>query len=160
MLVIRDAQPSDVGTILSLIRGLAEYERDPHAVVATEDDLLRDGFNPDPKFHCVIAEWSGEAVGFALFFYNYSTWHGRAGIYLEDLFVEPSHRGKGIGKALFRYLGQRCRDEGLTRLVWQVLKWNTPAIDFYNSLGARPLTEWQTMRLTGDALNALAEKDG
>lgn len=157
MLLIRAAGPADTAIILSLIRGLAEYEREPLAVVATEADLLRDGFGPEPKYHCVIAEWSAEPVGFALFFYNYSTWHGRAGLYLEDLFVLPAHRGKGIGKALFRYLAERTRREGLTRLVWQVLAWNTPAIDFYLSLGARPLTEWQSMRLTGDALKALAE---
>jgi GNAT superfamily N-acetyltransferase len=157
MLTIREAQPADVGSILSLIRALAEYEREPAAVVATEADLLRDGFGAQPRFQCVIAEWSGEPVGFALFFYNYSTWHGRAGIYLEDLFVEPSHRGKGIGRALFRYLGQRAQSEGLTRVVWHVLGWNTPTIEFYKTLGAESLSAWEIMRLTGPALKALAE---
>jgi GNAT superfamily N-acetyltransferase len=157
MLLIRDAQPADVGSILSLIRALAEYEREPSAVVATEEDLLRDGFGAEPRFQCVIAEWSGEPVGFALFFYNYSTWHGRAGIYLEDLFVQPSHRGQGIGRALLVYLAQRAQAEGLTRVVWQVLHWNTPAIDFYKTLGAESLSAWQGMRLTGPPLKALAE---
>lgn len=158
MLVVRPASAADVTLILSLIRELAEYERDPDAVRATEDDLLRDGFGAERRFECVIAEWSGEAAGFALFFYNYSTWHGRAGIYLEDLFVRPGLRGKGIGKALFQYLAQRTVDEKLTRLVWQVLNWNDPAIQFYRSLGAEPMSEWQTMRLTGEALNQLARE--
>jgi len=159
MLTIRQAQPADVGSILSLIRALAEYEREPAAVVATEQDLLRDGFGAQPRFQCVIAEWSGEPVGFALFFYNYSTWHGRAGIYLEDVFVQPSHRGKGIGRALFQYLGQRARTEGLTRVVWHVLRWNTPAIEFYQALGAESMSAWEIMRLTGPALKALAETE-
>ena len=159
MLTIREAQPADAGVVLSLIRALAEYEREPSAVVATEEDLLRDGFGAEPRFQCVIAEWSGEAVGFALFFYNYSTWHGRAGIYLEDLFVQPSHRSKGIGQALFRYLGQRAQTEGLTRVVWHVLRWNTPAIEFYKALGAESLSAWEIMRLTGPALKALAEAE-
>jgi GNAT superfamily N-acetyltransferase len=158
MLTIREAQPADVSCILALIRALAEYEREPAAVVTTEEDLLRDGFGPEPRFQCVIAEWSGEPAGFALFFYNYSTWHGRAGIYLEDLFVEPSHRGKGIGRALLKYLAQRARSEGLTRVVWQVLNWNTPSIEFYKTLGAESLSAWQGMRLTGPALKALAEE--
>jgi GNAT superfamily N-acetyltransferase len=157
MLTIRTAQPADVGSILSLIRALAEYEREPSAVVATEEDLLRDGFGAERRFQCVIAEWSGEPVGFALFFYNYSTWHGRAGIYLEDLFVQPSHRGRGIGRALFRYLAQRAQTEGLTRVVWHVLRWNTPAIEFYKALGAECLSAWEIMRLTGPALNVSSE---
>jgi GNAT superfamily N-acetyltransferase len=159
MLVIREAQPADVSSILSLIRALAEYEREPSAVVATEEDLLRDGFGVQPRFQCVIAEWSGEAVGFALFFYNYSTWHGRAGLYLEDLFVQPSHRGKGIGRALLGYLARRAQAEGLTRVVWQVLHWNTPAIEFYKTLGAESLSAWKGMRLTGPSLKALAETE-
>jgi GNAT superfamily N-acetyltransferase len=157
MLTIREAQAADVGSILSLIRALAEYEREPAAVVATEADLLRDGFGAHPRFQCVIAEWSGEPVGFALFFYNYSTWHGRAGIYLEDLFVQPSHRGKGIGRALLVYLAQRAQAEDLTRVVWHVLGWNTPAIEFYKTLGAESLSAWEIMRVTGPALKALAE---
>ncbi len=156
MLDIRPAVAADVPLILSLVRELAEYEREPDAVIATEADLLRDGFGAQRRFECVVAEWDGKPAGFALFFYNYSTWHGRAGIYLEDLFVRPSLRGQGIGKELFRYLAQRTLDEKLTRLVWQVLNWNEPAIQFYRSLGAAPMSDWQSMRLTGDALKRLA----
>jgi GNAT superfamily N-acetyltransferase len=158
MLTVRPAVASDVPLILSMVRELADYEREPDAVVATEADLLRDGFGAEPRFQCVLAEWRGEPAGFALFFDNYSTWHGRPGIYLEDLFVRPELRGKGIGKALFRHLAQRAMDEKLTRLVWQVLNWNEPAIRFYRSLGAEPMAEWQTMRLTGAALAQLARE--
>ena len=143
--------------MLALIRELAEYERSPESAVATEEDLLREGFGAQPRFKCVIAEWNGEPAGFALYFYNFSTWTGRAGIYLEDLFVRPAHRRKGIGRDLFRYLAAKTREENLCRLNWQVLNWNQPAIDFYLSLGASPLTDWETMRLSGDALQALAE---
>lgn len=157
MLSIRPATVADVPLMLSLVRELALYEREPDSAIATEADFLRDGFGPERRFECVIAEWAGEPAGFALFFYNYSTWHGRAGIYLEDLFVRPQLRGKGIGKALFAHLAQRCVDEKLTRLVWQVLTWNEPAIAFYRSLGAEALSEWQGMRLTGEDLKRLAE---
>ena len=156
MLTIRPAEVSDIPLILSFIRELAEYEREPESAVATEADILRDGFGAQTRFQCVIAFWGEAPAGFALFFYNYSTWQGRAGIYLEDLFVRPVYRGKGVGKGLFRYLAQRTLTEGLTRLVWQVLNWNKPAIQFYSSLGAQPLDAWQTMRLTGEALEALA----
>ena len=156
MIRIRPAEASDVLLILSLIRELAEYERAPEAAIATEEDLLRDGFGSHKRFECVIAEWNLQPAGFALFFYNYSTWEGRAGIYLEDLFVRPVHRGQGIGKALFRYLANRVLEEKLGRLVWQVLNWNEPAIQFYHSLGSFPLEEWTTMRLSGEALKRLA----
>jgi GNAT superfamily N-acetyltransferase len=156
MLAIRAAEESDTALILSFIRELAEYEREPSAAVATEEDLLRDGFGPQPRFHCLIADWDHTPAGFALFFYNYSTWEGRAGIYLEDLFVRPAFRKRGIGRALFASLAQRAIDEKLSRVAWQVLDWNQPAIDFYKSLGARPAAEWQTMRLSGDAIRALA----
>jgi GNAT superfamily N-acetyltransferase len=135
------------------------YEKAPDSVAATEEDLVRDGFGPKPRFECVVGEWNGQPAGFALFFYNYSTWEGKAGIYLEDLFVRPVYRGQGIGKALFRYLAGRTRQEGLGRLVWQVLDWNEPAIQFYRSLGATRQEEWQTVRLTGEALKALANND-
>jgi GNAT superfamily N-acetyltransferase len=158
MLNIRRAVAADARLILSLVHELAEYERERDAVVATEDDLLRDGFGTNRRFECVIAEWNGEPAGFALFFYNYSTWHGRAGIYLEDLFVRPRLRGRGIGRALFQYLAQRTIDEELTRLVWQVLNWNEPAIQFYGSLGAEQMSQWQSMRLTGAALKKLASE--
>jgi GNAT superfamily N-acetyltransferase len=158
MLVIRTAQPEDAGTILRLIRGLAEYEHEPQAAVATEEDLLRDGFGADPKFHCVIAEWEGAAVGFALYFYNYSTWKGRPGIYLEDLFVWPEYRGKGIGKALLLHLARTAVAENCGRYEWQVLDWNTPAIEFYEGLGAKRMKEWLPMRVEGNALLELAKK--
>ncbi len=157
MLSIRSATVNDVPLILRFIRGLAEYERDPQAAVATEDDLRRDGFGPDPKFRVLIAEWSGEPAGFAFFFYNYSTWRGRPGLYLEDLFVEPRFRGKGIGKALLVRLAQIAIAENCARFQWAVLDWNEPAIKFYESLGATLLKEWLTMRVEGDALQRLAE---
>lgn len=157
MISIRPAEKSDVGLILALIRELAEYEREPAAAVATEEDLLRDGFGPQPRFRCAIAEWNRVPAGFALFFYNYSTWEGRAGIYLEDLFIRPPYRKRGIGRALFSYLAKRAADEKLGRIVWQVLDWNQPAIEFYKSLGAQPAAEWQTMRLAGEAMRLLAD---
>ena len=153
MLNIRPANPANIPEILAFIRELAEYEREPASAIATAEDLLRDGFGPTPRFHCLIAEWSGQPVGFSLYFYNYSTWRGHTGIYLEDLFVRPTFRGKGIGKALFAAVAAIAVAEGCPRLEWAVLDWNTPAIDFYNSLGATPLTEWTTMRLSGNALN-------
>jgi GNAT superfamily N-acetyltransferase len=158
MLVIRAAQPDDVGTILKLIRALAEYEHEPKAALATEQDLLRDGFGAEPKFRCVIAEWDGAPVGFALYFYNYSTWKGRPGIYLEDLFVWPEYRGKGIGKALLLHLARTAVVDNCGRYEWQVLDWNTPAIEFYEGLGAKRMKEWLPMRVEGKALLELARK--
>ncbi len=157
MLIIRAAVASDVPLILSLVRELADYEKSPDSVLATEADLRRDGFGPSPRFECLIAEWNGEPAGFALFFYSYSTWDGHAGIYLEDLFVCPIFRGNGIGKALFQRLADRAVKEDLTRIGWTVLDWNTPAIDFYKSIGAVHTAEWQKMRLSGEALKAVAE---
>jgi GNAT superfamily N-acetyltransferase len=159
MLSIRQATKADVALILDLIRALAEYEREPDKAVATADDLIRDGFTPGsaPKFRVVIAEWKGAPAGFALFFYNYSTWNGRPGIYLEDLFVKPDFRKKGIGKALLSHLAKIAVEEKCMRLEWQVLDWNTPAIDFYKSLGALHMKEWFNMRVTDDALPALAK---
>ncbi|HWR36484.1 MAG TPA: GNAT family N-acetyltransferase [Clostridia bacterium] len=156
MLKIRPATSDDVALILQFIRDLAEYEREPQAAVATEQDILRDGFGPEPKFRCVIAEWEGKPAGFAFFFYNYSTWQGRPGLYLEDLFVKPEFRGKGIGKALLLYLAKKAVSENCGRFQWQVLDWNTPAIDFYKSLGAEIMTTWLTMRVEGEALDRLA----
>ncbi len=158
MLSIRPATPEDVRLILDFIRDLAEYERAPEAAVATEADLLRDGFGPEPKFRCVIANWDGAPAGFALYFYNYSTWQGRPGLYLEDLFVRIEYRGKGIGKALLVYLAQVAVGENCGRFQWQVLDWNTPAIDFYKSLGAKTMTEWLTMRVDGEDIRRLAEQ--
>jgi len=156
MLNIRSATLNDVSLILQFIRDLAEYEREPQAVTATEADLVRDGFGADPKFRVVIAEWDGKPAGFALFFYNYSTWQGRPGLYLEDLFVRPEFRGKGIGKTLLVYLARLAVRENCGRFQWQVLDWNTPSIQFYESLGAKVMKEWLTMRVEGEAIKRLA----
>ncbi len=153
---IRPASPADIPDILALIRELAGYEREPAAAVATHADLLRDGFGPTPRFHCLMAESQGEIAGFALYFYSYSTWRGHAGIYLEDLFVRPAFRARGIGKALLARVAAIAVAEGCPRLEWAVLNWNQLAIDFYNSLAAQPLSGWTTMRLAGPALAALA----
>ncbi len=158
MLTIRAATPSDVPLIQQFIRDLAEYERSPESAVATEEDLRRDGFGPEPKYRCVIAGWDGAPAGFAFFFYNYSTWQGKPGLYLEDLFVKPEFRSKGIGKALLLHLAKLAVDEGCGRFQWQVLDWNTPSIDFYKSLGAEIMSEWLTMRVEGESLRRLAEK--
>ena len=160
MLSIRPATAADVSLILEFIRGLAEYERAPKAVRATEDDIRRYGFGPNPLFRCLIAEWENRPAGFALFFYNYSTWYGRPGLYLEDLFVLPEMRGKGLGKALLRELAQIAIKENCYGLAWMVLNWNEPAIKFYQSLGAELLNEWETMRLRGEPLERLANETG
>jgi GNAT superfamily N-acetyltransferase len=156
MLSIRPATPADAALMLRFIHGLAEYEREPNAVIATEQGLIRDGFGPAPKYRCLIAEWSGTPAGFAFFHYNYSTWRGQPGLYLEDLFVLPEMRGKGIGKALLQKLAQIALDENCYGLRWMVLEWNTPALKFYESLGAELLGEWETMLLRGEPLKQLA----
>jgi GNAT superfamily N-acetyltransferase len=156
MLSIRPATAADASLILDFIRRLAEYEREPNAVVATEADVIRDGFGPQPKYRCLIAEWHGKAAGFAFFFYNYSTWLGKPGLYLEDLFVLPEMRGHGIGKALLRKLAQIAVAEGCYGMRWQVLEWNEPAIKFYDTLGAHIMDEWETMRLMEPGLSRLA----
>src|SRR3984957_2584975 len=157
MLNIRPATPNDIPEILAFIRELADYEREAASAIATHDDLLRDGFGPVKRFHCLIAEWDGQPAGFALYFYNYSTWRGHAGIYLEDLFVRPQYRGRGLGKALLAEVAAIAVSEGCPRFEWAVLDWNTPAIDFYPSFGAEPLSEWTIMRVSGDALEQLAQ---
>jgi GNAT superfamily N-acetyltransferase len=154
---IRPATPDDIPQILAFIRELADYERERAAAVATHADLLRDGFTEPKRFHCLIAEYEGAPAGFALYFYNYSTWRGHAGIYLEDLFVRPQYRGKGIGKALLSRVAAIAVAEGCPRFEWAVLNWNTPAIDFYSAIGASPMSEWTTMRLAGDALQQLGQ---
>ena len=159
MLVIRKAHPGDVPHMLRFIRELAEYEKEPQAVVATEADLLRDGFGDPPRYFCLVAEWEGRPAGFAFYFHTYSTWLGRWGLYLEDLYVTPSLRGRGIGKALMVELARIAVKKGCGRVNWQVLDWNTPAIEFYKGIGAKMLTEWETFRLSGEALERLA-RDG
>lgn len=156
-LSIRTAQPGEAGLVLGFIRKLADYERRLDEVVASEAEIEAALFDPTPRTFCDIAEWNGEVVGFAIWFYNFSTFWGRNGIYLEDLFVEPDHRGKGIGKALLRHLARKCRDEGLPRLQWWVINWNEPSIAFYKSLGAVPMDEWTVYRLTGEPLKRLAD---
>ncbi|MGO4524376.1 N-acetyltransferase family protein [Microvirga sp. 2MCAF35] len=156
-LVIRKAEERDASVIFSFIRELAEYERLAHEVDATQDDIAKALFSESPRVFADIAEWDGEPVGFALWFYNFSTFRGRHGIYLEDLFVRPAFRSKGTGKALLRHLARRCLDEGLTRLEWWVLDWNEPAVRVYRSIGAVPMDEWTVQRMTGEALRRLAE---
>lgn len=153
---IRPAVAQDVPQILEFIRALAKYEREPDAVTATEADLLRDGFGPQPFFWCLIAEQNGTPAGFALCFYSYSTWLGRPGVYLEDLFVLPEMRGLGIGKALLRRVAAIAVEKDCPRLGWEVLDWNTPAIDFYAAMGADFLDTWRNVRMSGEALKRLA----
>ncbi len=155
-MLVREAQPEDVGTILEFIRGLARYEKAEDEVVATTDDLTAALFGESAKSRCLIAEQDGESVGFALFFYNFSTWTGRYGIYLEDLFVAEEHRGTGAGFALMERLAQIAVEEGCSRFEWSVLDWNKPSIDFYEALGAEAQSEWIGYRMSGDALARLA----
>ena len=154
--VVRPAAPGDTAAVLRLVRRLAAYEKRLDQVVADEAAIGAALFGPSPKVFCDLAVVDGDVVGFALWFYNYSTFLGRHGLYLEDLFVEPEHRGSGIGKALLSGLARRCVAEGLGRLEWSVLDWNRPAIDFYESQGARILDDWRTCRVTGDGLAVLA----
>lgn len=153
---IRAATEADVPQILAFIRALAAYEREPDAVIATEEGLLRDGFGPNPFFECLMAELDGVPAGFALYFFNYSTWLGRPGIYLEDLFVLPEFRSLGIGKSLLQKVAAIALEKNCLRLQWEVLDWNTPAIDFYRAMGAEFLDEWRNVRVSGDALQRLA----
>jgi GNAT superfamily N-acetyltransferase len=154
---IRFGRPDDVPTIFSLIKGLAEYERLAHDVVGTEELLREHLFGERPYVEVLLAEAEGRAVGFALFFHNYSTFLTRPGIYLEDLFVLPDERGRGYGKALLSALGRLAVERGCGRLEWSVLDWNEPSIQFYRSLGAVGLDEWTVNRVTGDALQKMVE---
>jgi len=154
-LAIRSATAADAALIVRLIMDLAVYEKLEHEAIAREADILRELFGASPKVFCEIAEWDGEAVGFALWFYTFSTFLGRHGIWLEDLFVAPAARGRGVGKGLLRHLARRCVAENLGRLEWAVLDWNTPAIDFYRSQGAIMLDDWERCRVDGDALRRL-----
>jgi len=158
-LTIRQARADDVGLIHSLICELADYEKLRDEVDARELDVAVALFGPAPRVFCDIGEWQGKPAGFALWFYNYSTFRGRHGIYLEDLFVRPEFRGQGIGKALIVHLARRCVDENLPRLQWQVLDWNKPSIEFYESLGAKLMPEWVGCRVEGDAIARLAAID-
>lgn len=155
-LKIRPARPGEEGLVLSFIQKLATYEKLSHEVTASQSDIRAGLFGPQPRCHCDLAFWNGEPAGFALWFYNFSTFAGKAGIYLEDLFVEPHLRGHGIGKALLRTLARRCVDEGLPRLQWWVLDWNEPSIAVYRALGAKPMDEWTVFRVSGPELEALA----
>jgi GNAT superfamily N-acetyltransferase len=154
---VREAEPCDVARIRELIKQLAAYERSADQARATEDQLRSALFGPQPAVYALVAEADGEVVGFALYFLNFSTWEGVHGIYLEDLFVTPDHRGSGLGKALFRSLASIAVARGYARFEWWVLDWNTPAIDFYRSMGALPMDEWTVFRLSGDALHAAAQ---
>lgn len=153
---IRPATRADIPQILKFIQALAVYEREPEAVTATEADLEEHGFGPNPFYFCLIAEHDGRPAGFAFYFFNYSTWLGRPGLYLEDLFVEPELRGLGIGKALLERVAAIAVEKGCGRLQWAVLDWNAPAIEFYRAMGAEFMDEWRTVRVTGEALERLA----
>ena len=154
-LVIRPATVDDAATIVRFIQALAAYEKLSHEAKATQDDIVRDLFGTAPKVFCEIAEWAGEPVGFALWFYTYSTFQGRHGIWLEDLFVDPSLRGRGIGKSLLAHLARRCVAEDLGRFEWWVLDWNTPSIEFYIAQGGAMQDEWTKVRVDGEALERL-----
>lgn len=151
----RFATPADIPTILAFIRELAEYEHLADQVVATPQ-LLEEWLFQKQTAQVLLAEWDGVPVGSALFFHNFSTFLGRAGIYLEDLYVQPAYRGRGLGKGLLTQLARICVERGCGRLEWSCLDWNQPSIDFYLSLGAQPMSDWTTYRLTGDTLHALA----
>jgi GNAT superfamily N-acetyltransferase len=154
---ITAATPADVSLILDLIRGLAEYEHEPESATATPEQIHAALFGERPAAECALARLEGgEVAGFALWFQNFSTWTGRPGLWLEDLFVRPQHRRKGAGRALLRYLAALCVERGYGRFEWSVLDWNEPSITFYRSLGAMPMDEWTTFRVTGDALKELA----
>jgi GNAT superfamily N-acetyltransferase len=156
-LMIRRATVADVGTILNLIRELATYERAPDQVTATAEQLVDVLFGKKPAAEVLLAFEREEPVGFAVYFYNFSTWLGRPGLYLEDLFVRPEQRGKGFGRALLVELAKIARDRGCGRMEWAVLDWNEPAIEFYRKLGSKPMDEWTVFRLTRDGIERLAE---
>jgi len=155
---IRPAKKGESGLVLGFIKELAEYERLSHEVDATEALIDAALFGKNPNIFCDIAEWDGEPIGFALWFLNFSSFRGRNGLYLEDLYVKPSHRGRGVGAALLSHLARRCVAEGWTRLEWSVLDWNEPAIDVYKALGAKLMNDWTTCRVSGEALWALADR--
>lgn len=156
-LELRPARPGEAGLVLDFVRELAAYERLLDHVEATVEDIDGALFGPSPRAFCDIAEWDGQPAGIALWFYTFSTFRGRHGLYLEDLFVRPAFRGNGIATSLMRNLARRCVNEELGQFTWSVLNWNEPAIKFYRAIGAVPVTEWTGQRLAGHALRALAE---
>lgn len=157
-IVIRPAAPSDSALIFALVCELAAYENLQSEVDATPEEIAAALFAREPRIFCDIAEWNGEPAGFAVWFFNFSTFRGRHGLYVEDLFVRPAYRGKGIGKALMRRLAQRCIADGLARFEWAVLDWNAPSIEFYKGIGATVMDEWKICRLGGAALTGFARE--
>lgn len=157
MLSIRPATIEDAPLLAKMIHELAEYEHLSHETSVLEEDIARDGFGPTPKFRAVLAEWDGRVAGYALFFEFYSTFQGRAGLFLDDIFVRPQFREHGVGKALLAHVAGVAWKEGYFCIRWEVLDWNTPAIDFYRKLGAVFMDEWKAACLIGDALEAVAE---
>jgi GNAT superfamily N-acetyltransferase len=157
MLSLRPAEPSDASLIVGYIRELAAFEREPEAAVVTEADIERYAFSDSPLIRVTMAEWNGQSAGFALWFLNFSTWEGKPGIYLEDLFVRPAYRRHGIGKALLRHLAALAVENGWTRFVWQVLDWNGSAIEFYEAQGAKLMRSWITCRVDGEDIARLAD---
>ena len=154
-MIIRPAKIQEVGEVLQLIQDLAMYEKAPEQVEASKEDLLNTIFASDPRVFCDLVEVDGQIAGMAIWFLNYSTWQARHGIYLEDLFIKPEYRGRGYGKALLKHLAKICDEKGYGRLQWWVLDWNSPAIEFYKSLGAEAMDEWTVYRTSGKALKDL-----
>ena len=157
MMNIRPARKEEVGIVLQLIHDLAYYEKAPHEVEATEKELLATIFSEEPRVFCDLVEVDGEIAGMAIWFLNYSTWQGKHGIYLEDLFIKPEYRGRGYGKALLQHLARICEEKGYGRFQWWVLDWNSPAIEFYRSLGAVAMDEWTVYRVSGAELKKLGK---
>lgn len=155
---IRAARREETSIILELIKDLAEYEKAPDQVEASETEILATIFATDPKVFCDVVEADGEIAGMAIWFLNYSTWQGKHGIYLEDLYIRPEFRGRGFGKALLEHLASICLERGYGRFQWWVLDWNSPAIEFYRSIGAEAMSEWTVYRVSGSALGDLARK--
>lgn len=154
--MIREAKISDVPAIYQLIIDLAVYEKEPNAVIATPDEIKENLFGANPVAFCHVAEVDGKVVGIAIWFLNYSTWLGKAGLYLEDLFVNPDYRGNGLGLDLMKTLAKLCIERGYERFQWWVLDWNEPSIDFYKAIGAEAMDEWTVYRLSGNALKSFA----
>jgi GNAT superfamily N-acetyltransferase len=156
--MVRKARPDDLGTVLGLLRELADYEKLTHEVTFDDEEFGRYMFGERPMVDVLLAECAGESVGFALFYYDFSTFMGKPGIYLEDIFVRPEHRGHGHGKALVAGVAAEAIERGCARMKWSVLDWNEPAINFYRALGAEPMDEWTVWRISGEALEELASR--